>query len=463
MAHKNLEDAIKAAGGPVTLLRNSQLGPYVYPVVPSEFTNWRDEQRAWQETCVLFNQSYHMTDMYIEGPDALRLLSDCGVNSFKNFDVDRAKQYVACGPDGFVIGDAILFHLDSHSFNLVGRPSAHNWLRYRCETGRYDARLELDERAVARTGPLARKVYRYQIQGPNAPQLVEKLTGKPAPDIKFFQMGIVAIAGRRVRALRHGMVGQPGWELFGPWAEGEDVKAAIIEAGKSFGLRQVGSRAYSSNTLESGWIPSPLPAIYTGDQMKAYREWLPGTGYEANASLGGSFKSDDIRDYYFTPGDLGYGSIVRFDHDFIGRDALEKTGGMAGRPRRQKVTLVWNPEDAERAIGSLFRKGPHAKYVDFPSAVYATLPYDRVTKGGKTVGVSTWSGYSYNERSMLSLAVVDAALSDPGTQVTLVWGEEGSTRPTVEPNKEVEIRVTVEAVPYSEVARVAYRPSALRL
>ena len=39
------------------MLRNSPLGPYVYPVVPSEFTNWRDEQRAWKETCVLFNQS----------------------------------------------------------------------------------------------------------------------------------------------------------------------------------------------------------------------------------------------------------------------------------------------------------------------------------------------------------------------------------------------------------------------
>ena len=39
---------------------------------------------------------------------------------------------------------------------------------------------------------------------------------------------------------------------------------ALVEAGKEFGLRQVGGRAYSSNTLESGWIPSPLPAIYTG-------------------------------------------------------------------------------------------------------------------------------------------------------------------------------------------------------
>src|SRR5215510_10639479 len=69
MDHKNLEDLLLAVGNPVKLLRNSQLGPYVYPVVPPEFTNWRDEQCAWQQTCVLFNQSFHMTDMYVQGPD----------------------------------------------------------------------------------------------------------------------------------------------------------------------------------------------------------------------------------------------------------------------------------------------------------------------------------------------------------------------------------------------------------
>ena len=46
-------------------LRDSQIGPYVYPMVPSEFSNWRDEQRAWRETCALFDQSHHMTDLTI--------------------------------------------------------------------------------------------------------------------------------------------------------------------------------------------------------------------------------------------------------------------------------------------------------------------------------------------------------------------------------------------------------------
>ena len=457
MGHKSLEDVLQAAGNPVKLLRNSQTGPYVYPVVPPEFSNWRDEQRAWQGACVLFNQSYHMTDMYVEGPDALKLLSDLGVNSFKGFEPNKAKQFVACNYDGYVIGDVVLFYLDKNSFNLVGRPSIHNWVQYHCETGGYNAKVERDERAAARLGPIVRKVYRYQVQGPNAMKVIEKVTGKPAPDVKFFNMSAVTIAGKQVRALRHGMVGQPGLELFGPWQEGEEVKAAIVEAGKEFGLRQVGARAYSSNTLESGWIPSPMPAIYSGEKLKAYRQWLPANCYEAIASLGGSFNSDNISDYYLTPYDLGYGPIVKFDHDFIGKEALQK---IAANPKRTKVTLALNSEDVTRAIGSMFQKENRAKYFDFPSSVYSTLPYDKVLRDGKMVGISTWCGYSANEGRMLTLAMVDNEHSVPGTEVTFVWGEEagGSSKPTVERHVQTQIRAVVSPVPYSEVARTSYRP-----
>ena len=123
MTYENLEQALNAAKSPVDMLRNSQIGPYAFPVVPSEFTNWRDEQRSWRETCALFDQSHHMTDLYLEGPDALKLLSALGVNTFLNFRVDTAKQFVACNHDGYVIGDAILFHLAPNSFALVGRPA----------------------------------------------------------------------------------------------------------------------------------------------------------------------------------------------------------------------------------------------------------------------------------------------------------------------------------------------------
>src|ERR1700685_1188192 len=103
MSQFSLQDALEGAASPVERLRNSQIGPYAFPVVRSEFTNWRDEQRAWKESCALLDQSHHMTDLYVQGPDALKLFSDLGVNTFKTFKVNQAKQFVACNHNGYVI------------------------------------------------------------------------------------------------------------------------------------------------------------------------------------------------------------------------------------------------------------------------------------------------------------------------------------------------------------------------
>jgi vanillate/3-O-methylgallate O-demethylase len=149
---------------------------------------------------------------------------------------------------------------------------------------------------------------------------------------------------------------------------------------------------------------------------------------------------------------------VKFDHDFVGRKALEK---MTENPRRKKVTLIWNGDDIGRASRSLYSAGGDiAKYIDLPLANYSTLPYDKVVKGGKTVGLSTYTGYTYNERAMISLAVIDSEHSELGTELTVVWGEEGrgSSKPTVERHVQAEIRATVAPLPIAEVARVAYRP-----
>jgi vanillate/3-O-methylgallate O-demethylase len=457
---KTLEDLLQSAGNTATMVRNSQIGAYVYPVVASEFTNWRDEQRAWRETCVLYDQSHHMVNLHLEGPDALKMLSYVGINSFANFSVNKAKQFVPCSYDGHVIGDGILFHLDEQKFVFVGRAPAANWIRFHAETGGYNVKYVYDDRSPSRPmgKPVVRTLYRYQIQGPNAPDVISKLNQGSVPDIKFFNMGTIKIAGREVRALRHGMAGMPGLEVWGPYEEGEEIRAAILEAGKDFGIQPVGARAYASNTLESGWIPSPLPAVYTGEKMKAYRQWLPAASYEGTASVGGSFVSDNIEDYYVTPYEMGYGTFIKFDHDFIGREALEH---MQGRSHRRKVTFDWNGHDVATVMESIFEhdRDPY-KYIDMPVSNYASSSYDTILSDGRMVGVSMFAGFSYNERAMLSLGIIDEEYAVPGTQVTLVWGEpDGGTRKTtVERHQQMEIRATVAPVPYSNVVRETYTP-----
>ncbi|MRH30131.1 aminomethyl transferase family protein [Microbacterium sp. SYP-A9085] len=456
---RNLEESIAAAGGPVNLLWESQSPPAVVPRVVPEFTNWRDEQLAWRRTAVLFDQSHHMADLNIKGPGALRLIRDTGVNSVADFPVDMAKQYVALNHDGFVIGDNILFHLEEDEYQAVGIPPSINWLHYHAETGGYDVEVWRDDNSLYRTGDPV--VYRYQVQGPGALDLIREATGQEPPKLKFFHMTRFTIGGKEVRAVRHGMAGEPGFELWGPWADNEPVHAALLEAGAKFGMVQVGGRAYHTNALESGWLPRPLPAIYTGEQTADFRRWLSEKAYETTSPLGGSFYSANIEDFYLTPHELDYGRIVKFDHDFIGREAVEKRIADGTANTRRKVTLVWNGDDTAEAAGSKYKPGPGAKYFNEPMALYDTFHYDRVDVDGKTVGLSTWTGYSANERSVLSLAVIDAEYAVPGTEVVVVWGEETpSSKAQVEDHVQVKIRATVQAAPLYEAARTVYRSDA---
>ena len=459
MSQSSLEQLLKGVRNPVSMLRNSQIGAYVYPVVPTEFSNWRTEQRAWRETAVLFDQCHHMAEITIKGPDALKLCSYTTINSFNNFTPGKAKQMVPTSHDGYVIGDGILFYLDKDELLFVGRAPTVNWLQFHAESGAFKVDFIRDERSPSHPNgkAVSRRHYRYQIQGPKAAEVLQKLNGGPLPEIKFFNFDTINIKGRKVRALRHGMAGEPGLEIWGPYEEREEIRAAVMEAGKDVGIVAVGSRTYASNTLESGWIPSPLPAVYTGEKMKAYREWLPATGYEGTGSIGGSFVSENIEDYYLTPYELGYGPFVKFDHEFIGREALEKMV-KDERPQRKKVTFEWNAEDLGKVLASLTERDSEPyKFFDLPIANYASSSYDAVKMNDKVVGLSMFTGYSHNERCGLSLGVVDQNIN-VGDVLTLLWGEEngGTSKPTVERHRQCEVRVKVSAVPYSRDAREGY-------
>jgi glycine cleavage system aminomethyltransferase T len=446
---ETLQDRIAAAGGPLGLLRSAGAGPLPFPV-KSEFSNWRDEQESWRRAAVLFDQSHHMTDSTIEGPDAYRFLAQLAVNSFNGFGPTKAKQLVVCGPHGYVIGDGVAFCLADNHVRVVGRAPIHSWLKYHAESGDCDITYSRDERTVR--NPDGRELYRFQVNGPNAREILERVNGGPLPEIPFFTIGQFHVGPHQVTALNHRMSGFPGLEFWGPYAQADAVRELLLEAGADLGLRQAGAKAYSTTAVESGWIAQITPAIYSGDQLRPYREWLKAQSFEANVNLAGSFVSDRIEDYYATPWDLGYGFIVKHDHDFIGSDALKR---MADQPHRQKAWLYWHRDDVVRIFASMYEQGDRRfKYLEMPAGWYGSMQYDRIESAdGSLIGVSRSIAYSSNIRGWLSLSMVDERALDYGAEVQLVWGEPdgGSANPAVERHAQTRIRATLGRKPFSEV------------
>ncbi len=162
--------------------------------------------------------------------------------------------------------------------------------------------------------------------------------------------------------------------------------------------------------------------------------------------MAGSFVSDSIEDYYLNPWELGYGGFVKFDHDFVGRSALEKIDPDV---QRRKVTLAWNAEDVAKLLASPVGDGPGYQFFDLPNANYGSSNFDEVQDAdGRTIGLSLFTGYSANERQALSLATLDPDVP-LGAEVRVIWGEPdgGSRKTTVQPHEQFAVRAIVSPTP----------------
>ena len=376
---------------------------------------------------------------------------------------NRAKHFVPVTPAGHVIGDMIIFRERDDKFILVGRAPTANWVKFQAAIGKWKVRLLHDPRSNSRPDGerVMRTHYRFQIQGPDAPQIFEKINGGPVPDIKFFHVDWINVGGRRVQALRHGMAGAPGLEIWGPYADKHYIQSTILQAARDVGVDSASgrqSRLFHQHTgigldsitvarhLHRGRHDGGIPGLAGGRQLRGPR-----------GSIGGSFVSDNIEDYYVNPFELGYGFYIGWKKDdFIGKSALQS---MKDGPNRKKVTFEWNRDDVLAVIASGFEQGTPFKWIDFPQPNYASSSADRIEKDGQMVGMSMFNGYSYNERCMLSLGVV-AADVEVGDILTLKWGEPDETAKTsAETHRQADIRVRVAPTPYAAEARENYADS----
>lgn len=440
-----LEELLQSVENPVETFRNNDLANDAY-VFPAEYTNWIEEQRAVREACAIVDQSYHMQTVRIDGPKATDLLAGIATNSFETIrtgDPPQAINMLMCSPDGYVISDVILFYLGENTFTSVGAARANDWIRYNAERSEHDVTATLLYTPFDDDPPTE---FRFQVQGPDSLHVIDEVTDGPLPDIPFFGMDEICIQGRKIYALAHGMADVPGLEIFGPYEYHDEIWDEILEAGEAYGIRRMGVKAYKTGKIGSGWFNMPVPAIYSGTELKSYREWLSADNLEAQLSIGGSYVSEDISDYYMTPMELGRGHLVSFDHEFVGRAALE---GMIDEPERKRVTFVWDDDDVVDIYASLFRDGQTAKFIELPDTAsrWSKTHYDEVRKEGETVGISKYPGYLYYEREMLSLGTIDLEYSEPGTEVTFVWGED-TEKSNVERHCPVEVTATVAPSPY---------------
>jgi len=387
---------------------------------PFEYSGWVDECMSWKRTCYVGDWSPLSNKFLVKGPDAIRFFADISVNSFARFEIGQAKHSIQCNADGKVMCEGVLMRLAEDEVLFTCGPTY--WTEYQFQKGRYDA-----------TGvQLGLTRFIIQVQGPNSLYLLEQATGESLRDIGFMRFRETRIGAMPFHALRQGMSGELGYELHGSSEHAVAIHKALLETGRAFGVRRLGGRTKMVNHVEA-CFPTPsvdyIPAMLGQDD---YIEWVrardPAFVNSARIATGGSLEIGDVTDLFRTPVELGWGKNVKFDHDFIGRAALEAE---VANPRRVMRTLVWDKRDVIDVFASLFEQDDPFEVMELPRNGLGCVWTDKVVKDGRTIGESTSRCYSLHFRQMISLCVIDVAQASPGEEVTVVWGRPGARQKPV--------------------------------
>jgi glycine cleavage system aminomethyltransferase T len=384
-----------------------------------QFNGWKRESLSWKTGCYIHAGLSSTGPLSIKGPDAEKFLESLCINSFRKFSVGAMKHAVMCDERGLIAAHGILERQAADEFEFFAAPP---WPLMKL--GGTDFKVEAQ----------MRNDYLFQIAGPTSLQTLEKVTGEELKDIGFLRFRKSQIDGTEVEVARIGMTGGLAYELHGPIADAAKVYDSVYQAGQEFGIERLGWGTYLVNHIEGGfpqitWTFVPVSGL-PDDQARAMNRFY---------RLSGSVDPADMRARHRTPVEVGWSGMCKFDHDFVGRAALEAE---TRNPTRTIVTLRWNPEDVVDIFASLFQPGEPFKTFDLPYAPqqWPQAHADWITKDGRQVGISSGTAYSYWYREVLSMGCLDVGLADLGTEVVVQWGDYGGRIKNV--------RATVERYPY---------------
>ncbi|HET6509028.1 MAG TPA: hypothetical protein VFG42_19700 [Baekduia sp.] len=410
---------------------------------PLTYTGWKDEVMSFKESCYIHGGLNPPAPFRVTGPEATKMLNEVCVNNVENLKVGKSTHAILCAPTGNIIEHGMLLRLGEQEYlsYFLSPP-----LAYYGSTGRWNATVE----------DLTGQVFVFQVAGPRSLEVLETAFGQELRDIPYLghRQGLrlvdQTVETGELQVLRIGMAGVLSYEVGGNIADAIAVYDALEAAGQEFGIRRFSLGTwFPFQHTENGFAQSIGHFQLAFDDDPGLSAWLSETlppSWPTHPNLHGSM-GPDLRKRYINPVDVGWDYLVKLDHDFVGREALEP---LKANPTKKMVTLEWNVEDILDTYRSHFEPGEEHQLIGFPTDSPFENPgwsayNDQVLKDGVYVGMSMGRVYSYYYRKMISICPIDVACGEPGTEVSVLWGEPGT--------RQKEIRATVSAFPILDLPR----------
>jgi 4-methylaminobutanoate oxidase (formaldehyde-forming) len=285
------------------------------------FDWWAAEHRAARDNVIVMDMSF-MSKFLVQGRDAGRLLSRLSANTVDG-DAGLITYTQWLNEGGTLEADLTVTKLDDERFWVVASDTAHRhaetWMR----------RHVTDDMHASVTD-MSSGFAQLNVQGPRSRDLLQTLTSADLSNdaFPFRTARSVDIGFARALCVRITYLGELGYELYIPVEQATHVYDRLVDAGEAFGLTHAGLKALSSLRMEKG-----------------YRDY----GHDID-------NTDSVLE-------AGLGFAVDLDHDFIGREAVEKKKAEGPPTRRLVQVLVTDPEPMMYHAEPVLRDGKPVGYV----------------------------------------------------------------------------------------------------
>ena len=400
------------------------------------------ESRAYRTSAMICTTLMKTSPVYdIVGPDACKFLQSICVNDFTKLKYTGLRHAVICNEKGQILTDGVVIRIAEDRYRTY-------WLnppiQYLCETSGMDVHGE----------DMSGTEFFIQVQGEKSLEILEEAFQADLHDIKFAKHRIQDVEGTPVQVIRLGMTGNLAYEVHGPIADYAKIYSKIWESGQKFGAVQEGAHTYNLfNHTEAGFpninLHYPLPWFESGEGLRDWCLAHPATAsLNINRVLHGSV-GDDLEGRFVNPYETGLGFLVKFNHDFMGREALEK---IAANQSRNVCTLEWDPEDLGKVFAAMMKPGNNVDDIsilsdfdwvgDFANNCIEYRADKVLNEDDEQIGMSSGRMRSFNYDTMISLGFIDPAYIQEGRELTVLWGTPGT--------QQMKVRVKVARYPYNK-------------
>jgi aminomethyltransferase len=228
--------------------KHKTLGARIVPFagfeMPVEYSGVNDEHLLVRSGVGVFDVS-HMGEFWVKGPKALDLIQKVTSNDASKLIIGKAQYSCLPNGKGGIVDDLLVYKYEDEKYLLVVNAANIDkdweWINSQNNIG-----AEL-ENASDRMSQLA-------IQGPQAIQVLQKLTPVNLSEIPYYGFTVGFFAGiSNVIISNTGYTGAGGFELYFYNNVGDKIWDSIFEAGQDFGIKPVGLAARDTLRLEMGY------------------------------------------------------------------------------------------------------------------------------------------------------------------------------------------------------------------